>query len=44
MPYQQLKYYQAGTFVVGKGGLSLTVHPFDGKDPNSAAMEITART
>lgn len=34
---------EAGTFRVGLNGLTVTVHPFDGEDPNLVTMEVTAR-
>lgn len=35
---------ESGVFLVGADGLTLTVHPFDGKDPNRVTMEVTARS
>ncbi len=32
-----------GAFRVGADGLTLSVHPFDDKDPNNVTMEVTAR-
>lgn len=34
---------EQGTFRVGADGRTLTVHPFGGRDPNHATMDVTAR-